>query len=179
MSGTTRWVDGRAVDFSATGVGTVWLRAMAPRIINGVDELRTLVGEHIGYSDWLEITQERVNQFAEATGDFQWIHVDVEKAKAGPFGGPIAHGYLTLSLGPMLGEQVWAVKGVAMGVNYGIDKLRFPSPVPVGSKLRVGAKLLDVTDVTGGVQVKFEYTFEVEGATKPSCIAEVLFRMYV
>ncbi|WP_116998878.1 MaoC family dehydratase [Desertimonas flava] len=151
---------------------------MAPRIINGVDELRTLVGEHIGYSDWLEITQERVNQFAEATGDFQWIHVDVEKAKAGPFGGPIAHGYLTLSLGPMLGEQVWAVKGVAMGVNYGIDKLRFPSPVPVGSKLRVGAKLLDVTDVTGGVQVKFEYTFEVEGAAKPSCIAEVLFRMY-
>jgi acyl dehydratase len=151
---------------------------MAPRIINGIDELRSLVGEHIGYSDWLEITQERVNSFAEATGDHQWIHVDVERAKQGPFGGPIAHGYLTLSLGPMLGGDVWNVSGVAMGVNYGIDKLRFPAPVPVGSKLRLGAKLLDVTDIAGGVQVKMEYTFEVDGASKPSCVAECLFRMY-
>jgi acyl dehydratase len=152
---------------------------MATRTIDGIDELRTLVGEHLGYSDWLEVTQDRVNQFAEATGDFQWIHVDVERAKAGPFGGPIAHGYLTLSLGPMLGDQVWAVRGVAMGVNYGIDKLRFPAPVPVGSHLRLGVKLLAVTDIAGGVQVTCEYTFEVEGASKPSCVAEVLFRMYL
>jgi acyl dehydratase len=151
---------------------------MAARTINGVDELRSLVGEHLGYSDWLEITQERVNQFADATGDDQWIHVDVERAKAGPFGGSIAHGYLTLSLGPMMGGQVWSVSGVAMGVNYGIDKLRFPSPVPVGSRLRLGVTLLDVTDFAGGVQVKCEYVFEVEGAAKPSCVAEVLFRMY-
>lgn len=151
---------------------------MAPRTINGIDELRSLVGEHLGYSDWLEVTQDRVNRFAEATGDFQWIHVDVERAAAGPFGGPIAHGYLTLSLGPMLGDQVWSVSGVAMGVNYGIDKLRFPSPVPVGSKLRLGVTLLAVSEISGGVQVCCEYSFEVEGAAKPSCVAEVLFRMY-
>ena len=151
---------------------------MAARIINGLDELRTLVGEHVGYSEWLEITQDRVNAFAEATGDHQWIHVDVERAKQGPFGGPIAHGYLTLSLGPMLGDEVWVVTGIAMGVNYGIDKLRFPSPVPVGSKLRLGAKVLEVTDIAGGAQLKMEYTFEVDGAAKPSCVAECLFRLY-
>jgi len=151
---------------------------MTTRVIDGIDELRSLVGEHLGYSEWLEITQERVNQFAEATGDFQWIHVDVERATAGPFGAPIAHGYLTLSLGPMLGHQVWDVAGVAMGVNYGIDKLRFPAPVPVGSRLRLGVKLLAVSDIAGGVQVSCEYSFEVEGAAKPSCVAECLFRMY-
>jgi acyl dehydratase len=151
---------------------------MAARTINGTDELRSLVGEHLGYSDWLEITQERVNQFADATGDHQWIHVDVEKAKGGPFGGPIAHGYLTLSLGPMLADQIWAVDGVAMGVNYGIDRLRYPAPVPVGSKLRLGVKLHEVTDIAGGVQAKLEYTFEVEGAAKPSCVAEIVVRMY-
>jgi len=154
------------------------LATMAARTINGLDELRTLVGQHLGYSDLLEITQDRVNQFAEATGDFQWIHVDVEKAKQGPFGGPIAHGYLTLSLGPMLGDQVWTVSGVSMGVNYGIDKLRFPAPVPVGASLRLGVKVLDVTEIDGGAQAKMEYTFEVDGATKPSCVADVLFRLY-
>ncbi len=154
------------------------LATMATRTINGLDELHTLVGEHLGYSDLLEITQDRVNQFAEATGDFQWIHVDVEKAKLGPFGGPIAHGYLTLSLGPMLGDQVWTVSGVSMGVNYGIDTLRFPAPVPVGASLRLGVKVLDVTEIDGGAQAKMEYTFEVDGATKPSCVADVLFRLY-
>src|SRR5215211_9339844 len=99
---------------------------MAPRTINGLDELTSLVGEHLGYSDWVEITQDQVNAFADATGDHQWIHVDVEKAKAGPFGGPIAHGYLTLSLGPMLMEQVLVLKGTSMGVNYGCNKVRFP-----------------------------------------------------
>jgi acyl dehydratase len=151
---------------------------MAARTINGVDELRTLVGEHLGYSDWVEITQEMVNQFADATGDHQWIHVDVERAKAGPFGAPIAHGYLTLSLGPRLAPEIYAVNGVKMGVNYGADRIRFPAPVPVGSKLRLGAKLVDVTDIDGGAQMKMEFAFEVEGAAKPSCVAEVLFRVY-
>jgi acyl dehydratase len=151
---------------------------MAARTINGVEELRTLVGEHLGYSDYVEITQERVNQFAEATGDFQWIHVDVERAKAGPFGAPIAHGYLTLSLGPMLAPQIYTIGGFKMGVNYGAEKIRFPAPVPVGSNLRLGAKLLEVTDVAGGIQMKMEFAFEVEGGKKPSCVAEVLFRLY-
>jgi acyl dehydratase len=117
---------------------------MSPRVINGVDELKSLVGEHLGYSDWMEITQERVNQFADATGDHQWIHVDVERAKEGPFGGPIAHGYLTLSLGPVLQTEVFRLEGFSMGVNYGANKIRFPAPVPVGSKLRLGVKLLSV-----------------------------------
>jgi acyl dehydratase len=147
-------------------------------IIEGIDGLKAKVGEHLGYSEYVEITQEQVNQFADATGDHQWIHIDVERAKSGPFGGPIAHGYLTLSLGPALSPQIMAVTGVAMGVNYGCNKVRFPSPVPVGSKLRLGAKLLDVEDVSGGAQVTMEFTFEVEGAPKPSCVAEVVFRYY-
>ncbi|RPI09064.1 MAG: MaoC family dehydratase [Actinobacteria bacterium] len=147
-------------------------------IIDGIDGLKAKVGEHLGYSDYVEITQEQVNQFADATGDHQWIHIDVERAKAGPFGGPIAHGYLTLSLGPSLSPQIMAVTGISMGVNYGCNKVRFPSPVPVGSKVRLGQKLLTVEDVAGGAQVTMEFTFEVEGAPKPSCVAEVVFRYY-
>lgn len=149
-------------------------------IINGIDELKAAVGTHLGYSDWLDITQERVNLFADATGDHQWIHVDVERAKAeSPFGGPIAHGYLTLSLAPSLVPQVVQVQGFSMGVNYGCGKVRFPSPVPVGSKLRVGAELAEVVDVKGGVQIHMTLTFEVEGASKPSCVAEVIYRYLV
>ena len=148
-------------------------------IIDGIDGLKAKVGEHLGYSDWVEITQEQVNKFADATGDHQWIHVDVERAKAGPFGGPIAHGYLTLALGPGLLPTVIEVRGISMGVNYGANKIRFPSPVPVGSKVRLGSKLLAVEDTTGGAQGTMELTFEVEGASKPSCVAEVLFRYYV
>jgi len=148
-------------------------------MINGIDELKTLVGEHLGYSPYVEITQEQVNTFAEATGDHQWIHTDPERAAAGPFGGPIAHGYLTLSLGPMLSPQIFAVTGVAMGVNYGAGKIRFPSPVPVGSKLRLGVTLTSVDDIDGGAQVTQEFVFEIEGAAKPSCVAEVIFRYYV
>jgi acyl dehydratase len=147
--------------------------------IDGIDGLKAAVGQHLGYSDYVEITQDQVNLFADATGDHQWIHVDVERAKAGPFGGPIAHGYLTLSLSPALLPQILRVTGVAMGVNYGANKVRFPAPVPVGSKLRLGASLLSVEDVTGGAQIAMELTFEVEGASKPSCVAEVLFRYYV
>jgi acyl dehydratase len=147
-------------------------------IIEGIDGLKAKVGEHLGYSDWVEITQDQVNRFADATGDHQWIHVDVERAKAGPFGGPIAHGYLTLALGPGLLPTVIEVRGISMGVNYGANKIRFPAPVPVGSKLRLGAKLLAVEDVQGGAQGTMELTFEVDGASKPSCVAEVLYRYY-
>ena len=147
-------------------------------IIEGIDGLKAKKGEHLGYSDWLEITQDRVNEFAEATGDHQWIHVDPERAKAGPFGGPIAHGYLTISLAPMLLPQVMRVEGIQMGVNYGINKLRFPSPVPVGAKLRVGAALADVEDIQGGAQVTLDLTFEVEGKDKPSCVAQAVYRYY-
>src|SRR5437868_9076949 len=119
------------------------------RTINGIEELKALVGEELGTSDWLEITQERVNTFADATGDHQWIHVDPERAKDGPFGGTIAHGYLTTSLGPVLLPQVVVVSGFSMALNYGLNKVRFPSPVPVGSKLRLGAELLEVEDVKG------------------------------
>jgi acyl dehydratase len=143
-----------------------------------IDDLSSLVGQHLGYSDWREITQEQVNQFADATGDHQWIHVDPERAKSGPFGGPIAHGYLTLSLVPALMGQVFAVEGITMGVNYGANKVRFPSPVPVGSELRLGAALAGVEDVAGGVQVTLDVTLEVKDATKPSCAAQVVFRFY-
>ena len=124
-------------------------------VIQGIAGLKELVGQHLGYSDYLEITQERVNTFADATGDHQWIHVDPERAKAeSPFGGPIAHGYPTLSLGPVLAPQVMRVEGIKMGVNYGCEKVRFPSPVPVGAKLRLGAQLTNVEDIPGGAIVR-------------------------
>lgn len=149
------------------------------RTINGVDELKSLVGEHMGTSDWLEITQDRINLFAEATGDYQWIHCDPEKAKDGPFGTTIAHGYLTMSLGPVLLPQVVTVGGFSMALNYGLNKLRFPAPVPVGSKVRLSADLIDVEDVAGGVQVTYRLTFEVDGQDKPACVAEAVYRWLV
>ena len=152
---------------------------MTARVITGVAGLKAAVGEHLGYSEYIEISQERVNQFAEATGDFQWIHVDVERAKSGPFGGPIAHGYLTLSLGPMLYPTVVRIEGFSMGVNYGANKVRFPSPVPVGSKVRLGVKVLEVEEIANGVQMTMEFTFECEGSSKHSCVAEIIFRSYV
>ena len=151
---------------------------MSPRTINGADELKSLIGEHLGYSPYVTVSQEQVNQLAEATGDHQWIHIDVERAKAGPFGAPIAHGYLTLSMGPMLYPQVVQITGFSMGVNYGANKIRFMSPVKVGSNLRLGVKLLDVTDIPGGIQSTMEFTFECEGVDKPSCVAEIIFRSY-
>ncbi len=146
--------------------------------IDGIAGLKKHVGEHLGYSEWHQVTQEQVNLFADATGDHQWIHVDVERAKAGPFGAPIAHGYLTLSLGPTLISEAFQVTGISMGVNYGLNKLRFPSPVPVGSKVRAGIELAGVEDVAGGAQVQLNVTFEIEGGSKPVCVAEVLFRYY-
>lgn len=152
---------------------------MADRLtVSGVEGLKALVGKHIGYSDWHEVTQEQVNTFADATGDHQWIHVDPERAAQGPFGGPIAHGYLTLSLGPYFLPKMWEVKGFTMGVNYGCEKVRFPAPVPVGAKLRCGATLDSVEDIAGGAQVTMTLSFEVDGASKPSCVATVVYRYY-
>ena len=124
---------------------------MAKRIVESPQAMKALVGQELGVSDWLEITQERINTFAEASGDHQWIHVDVERAKSGPFGGPIAHGYLTLSLGPALYPTVVRIDGFSMGVNYGANKVRFPSPVPVGARLRLGVKLLAVEEIAGAL----------------------------
>ena len=146
--------------------------------VHGIDELTALVGTHLGYSDYRTVTQEQVNLFADATGDHQWLHVDPEAAAKGPFGGPIAHGYLTLALAPVLLGEVLHVDGISMGVNYGCNKVRFPSPVMVGSKLRVGAAVAEVEDVTGGVQVVLDLTLECEGAAKPSCVAQVVYRYY-
>ncbi|MEU2001869.1 MaoC family dehydratase [Rhodococcus sp. NPDC019627] len=152
---------------------------MSATTVNGVDGVKSLpTGELLGYSDWMEITQESVNQFADATGDHQWLHVDPERAKEGPFGGPIAHGYLTLSLVPLLLPQVLELSGFSMGVNYGCDRVRFPAPVPVGSKVRAGVVLDSVTDVAGGIQLTVTMTFEIEGGTKPACIATILVRQY-
>ena len=148
--------------------------------INGGDELKGYVGQHLGYSDYMEITQERVNLFADATGDHQWIHVDPERAKKeSPFGGPIAHGYLTLSLVPMLVPRIIETTGFRMGVNYGTEKVRFPSPVPVGSRVRAGATLDSATPFDGGVQLVMTVTVEVEGASKPSMVATTVSRRYL
>jgi acyl dehydratase len=141
-------------------------------------ELKSAVGKHLGYSDWLEITQQRVNQFADATGDHQWIHVDPERAKKGPFGACIAHGYLTLSLVSMFLPQIVEVHGISMGINYGTDKVRFPAPVPVGSRVRGGAELVGVEDVKGGVQATVRVTVEVEGKDKPACVVDTISRYY-
>jgi acyl dehydratase len=142
-------------------------------------ELAGAVGSHLGYSDWLEITQERINAFADATDDHQWIHVDPERAKAGPFGTTIAHGYLTLSLAVRFVDEIFSVEGARMGVNYGTNKVRFVSPVPVGTKLRAGGTLSAVEEVTGGWQATIDLTFELQGAEKPACVAQVLYRMYI
>jgi acyl dehydratase len=151
---------------------------MSATTFASADELKAAVGSHLGHSDWWEITQDRVDRFADATDDHQFIHVDPQKAAEGPFGGTIAHGYLTLSMAVPLIQQVVAVEGLAMSVNYGTNRVRFPAPVPVGSKLRAGAILQSVEDVPGGVQVVYEVTFEIEGGTKPVCVAETVSRYY-
>jgi acyl dehydratase len=146
--------------------------------VRSAEEFHALTGQHLGWSDWFAVDQTRVNLFADATDDHQWIHVDPERAAAGPFGGPIAHGYLTLSLIPALIHEVLAVEGMTFGVNYGCNKVRFPSPVKVGSKLRLGAAVSTVEDVKGGVQVILDVTLTTEDADKPSCAAEVVYRYY-
>ncbi len=142
-------------------------------------EFPALVGQEVAVSDWLTITQEQVNQFAQATGDHQWIHVDVERARAGPFGGPIAHGFLTLSLLPRFFESAMEIAGSRMGVNYGLNRVRFMAPVPVGSRLRARMKLLACEPVANdGMQMTWEVTIEREGVAKPVCVAESIARRY-
>ncbi len=148
------------------------------RIFKIPAELKSALGEHLGYSDWLEMTQERINKFADATGDQQWIHVDPERAKQGPFGACIAHGYLTLALVNLFLPQIVEVRGISMGVNYGSDRLRFPAPVPVGSRIRGGAELTQVEEVKGGVQATIRVTVEVEGQERPACVVETISRYY-
>lgn len=147
--------------------------------ISGIAGLKDLVGTHLGFSDWMEITQERVDQFADATGDHQWIHVDPERAAAeSPFGGPIAHGYLTLSLVNLFLPQLLEVQGASMGVNVGLDKVRFPSPVPVGSRLRGRGHVVSVEEAKGGIQIVVRVTVEAEGADKPACVADTISRFF-
>jgi acyl dehydratase len=148
------------------------------RTISGLDELREAQGETLGTSDWHEVTQEAIDAFADVTGDHQWIHVDRERAKETPFGGTIAHGYYTLALAPMLTAQVMALDGFAMVINYGANRVRFPAPVPVGSRVRVTVKVADLEDSPGGAQITLELTFEVEGGEKPVCVAQTLMRVY-
>jgi acyl dehydratase len=142
------------------------------RTFTTLDEIAAAAGEELGTSDWVPIEQDRVDQFAEATGDHQWIHVDVERAKEGPFGGTIAHGYLTLSLVPWLGSQVFSLDTPGAKLNYGVNKVRFPNPVRVGKRVRCNVTLGDVTDIPAGKQLTIRSVIEIEGETKPACVAE-------
>jgi acyl dehydratase len=144
------------------------------RILDNLDTLAGMTGEELGLSDWLEIDQARVDQFADATGDHQWIHVDRERAAAGPFGGAIAHGYLTLSLIPFLGSQVFALETPGAKLNYGVNKVRFPHPVRVGSRIRSRVTMGEVTDLPTGKQLTLRHVIEIEGEDKPACVAETV-----
>lgn len=145
--------------------------------VNGLDELKKLAGGDLGTSEWIEVTQERINTFADATGDHQWIHVD-QKAAEGPFGAPVAHGYLTLSLFIPLFTELLEVEGVSTKVNYGLNKVRFPAPVKVGSRIRLVARLASVEDVPGGVQIAVDGTVEIDGGGKPAAVLQSLSRFY-
>lgn len=142
------------------------------------NDLLNSVGEHLGHSQWVTIEQERIDMFAKATGDHQWIHVDPERAKDGPFGGCIAHGYLSLSLVNKFLPQIMEVQSIKMGINYGCDKMRFPAPVPVGSRLRGSGELVAVEEVKGGVQSTVRVTVEIEGSEKPACVIDTISRYY-
>ncbi|MFG2269017.1 MaoC family dehydratase [Streptomyces chartreusis] len=146
--------------------------------VNGLEELKKLSGTDLGTSEWIEITQSRIDTFADATDDHQWIHVDPQRATEGPFGAPIAHGYLTLSLFIPLFTELLDVQGVATKVNYGLNKVRFPSPVKVGSRIRLVGRLAEVEEVPGGVQITVDGTIEIEGATKPAAVLTSLSRFY-
>ena len=144
------------------------------RVFEGLEQVEAAVGEHVGYSDWMEITQERIDAFADATGDHQWIHVDPEQAANGPFGSTIAHGYLTLSLIPVLGNQVMEIRGFRMMINYGTDKVRFPAPVPVGSRIRAGVELASLEHTGAGARLTTLVTVEIEGSERPAVVAEAI-----
>ncbi|CAL9579178.1 putative enoyl-CoA hydratase 1 [Actinosynnema sp. ALI-1.44] len=144
------------------------------RTFANLDELAAAKGEHLGFGPWHEVTQQEINLFADATGDHQWIHVDLEKAARGPFGAPVAHGYLTLSLIPLLVRDIYTVRGLSMGVNYGLNKVRFPTPVKVGSRIRAGAELTEITDMAQGKQAVVKVVVEIDGEPKPACVAETV-----
>ena len=147
------------------------------KTLESLSDLAALVGQEVAVSDWITVTQEQVNLFAQATGDHQWIHIDVERAKDGPFGGTIAHGYLTLSLASFFLPQIARYEGFAMAINYGVDKVRFVAPVLVGKRIRAGAEMMEVTDVKGGgIQTKVLITIEIEGSEKPACVIESISR---
>ena len=147
-------------------------------LVTDMAGMRDSAGSHLGYTDWQEMTQDRVNEFADATDDHQFIHVDTERAKQTQFGGTIAHGYLTLSLMAPLAQQLMKVTDAKMAVNYGLDRVRFPAPLPVGVQFRGGGEILEVTEVSGGLQVKFRGTIEAQGSEKPVCVADCLVRFY-
>lgn len=144
------------------------------RVFEGLDQLEAVIGTHIGYSGWLEITQDRVDAFAAATGDHQWIHVDPARAADGPYGRTIAHGYLTLSLLPVLGAEIMDIRGFAMMINYGLEKVRFPAAVPVGSRIRAGIELTSLQHRSSGVQLNSLATVEIEGGDRPALVAETV-----
>lgn len=146
--------------------------------LTGLEEIRGYVGKEMGVSEWHDVTQAKIDAFAEVTGDDQWIHIDPERAKDSPFGGTIAHGYYTLSLAPRFSYDMFKFEGFAFGVNYGLNRLRFPAPMPVGGRVRMRAKLLAVDDIPGGAQITTELTFERDGGEKPVCVAESLSRVY-
>ena len=153
---------------------------MAATVVPSIGALKSLVGQKLGVSDWVTVSQQQINSFAEATGDHQWIHVDVERAKReSPFKQPIAHGYLTISLAPVLLPQVVRVEGVRMAVNYGLESMRLPAPVPAGARVRMSAELKDVREMPGGgARATFGLAFEVEGGGKPACIADAIYVYY-
>jgi acyl dehydratase len=146
--------------------------------LSGIDEIKSYVGKELGVSEWHEVTQEDINTFADVTGDHQWIHVDTERAKDTPFGGTIAHGYYVLSLAPKFSYELFTIEGFVFALNYGVNRVRFISPMPVGGKIRMRAKVGSVEDVPGGAQIMTELTFEREGGEKPVCVAETLMRGY-
>lgn len=152
---------------------------MPPRVIHGLDELKTLIGQPLGTGEWVEITQEQVQMFADATGDQQWLHTDPDRAKReSPYGQTIAHGFLTLSLCPALTQQVFVIEGIKMGVNYGLNRVRFPSAVKVGARIRLSSHMVDLKECQGGATVTYKQTIEVEGEDRPACVAEMMARLY-
>ena len=151
---------------------------MAATVFSSIDQLTEAVGSHLGYSSWLDITQDRIDRFADATNDHQWIHVDADRASEGPFGTTIAHGFLTLSLAVPLVSEIYRVEGVERSINYGVNKVRFPAPVPVGSRLRASATLADVEPIEGGAPVVVDVVFEIDGESKPVCVAQTVSRFY-
>ncbi len=151
---------------------------MATLTLNGLDDLKARVGDELGVSDWHQVTQDAIDQFADVTGDHPWIHVDPERAKDTPFGGTIAHGYYSVSLIPRFSYELFSLEGVAFGLNYGANKIRFPAPLPVGSKVRMRMTLQEVSDIPGGAQITMLCTLEREGGDKPVCVAETLSRVY-